>query len=526
MKLRNQFTIFSALLVLLSVVGVTSFLYYTEKKVLLKEMELKEMATVEQLAQIGREALIAKDDLLLLNYVNLIKKTTPAVVYAFIENTTGKILAHTDPMRIDEKDVSAGAPAALKTENILKQNFFEKIIDAEKSQSATPGSAGTDEDNGVAARIEILDFSKPIYLGKNKAAVARVGFSKEELRKIVTDSLSKTRTRIYGIGVINMLIGCVVAFLLAAAISRPIKILSDGAAEIGKGNFEHELHINRKDELGQLSTTFNDMAHKLKELDEMKRDFVSSVTHELRSPLAAIDSYTNMMMKQLESQIGKGRNKNQQLERDKTWEDNFARIKKNTVRLSKFIDDLLDVSKIESGKLDVCPENIEYEPVISDMVELFTPKAAEMGIDLSFEIEKDLPFVFGDANRLKQVITNLVGNALKFTPEGGKIKIKAYMEKANGSGMVETAVADTGFGIPEDKVEKIFSKFEQVKEHRDKVKGQKGTGLGLAIAKAIVEMHSGKIWIKSKVNEGTTFHFTIPVAMKKEDENGGKNIAC
>ncbi|MDO9513467.1 MAG: ATP-binding protein [Elusimicrobiota bacterium] len=516
------------MLVLLSVGGVTSFLYYTEKKVLLKEMELKERATVEQLAQIGREALIAKDDLLLLNYVNLIKKTTPAVVYAFIENTAGKILAHTDPMRIDEKDVSEGSLLALKTENILQQNVFEKRVDFEEV---------TEDDilsrQSASVNIEILDFSNPIYLGKNKAAVARVGFSKEELRKIVADSLAKTRTRIYGIGLINMLLGCAVAFLLAAAISRPIKILSDGAAEIGKGNFEHELHINRKDELGQLSTTFNEMAHKLKELDEMKRDFVSSVTHELRSPLAAIDSYINMMMKQLESQIAKSRNKNSKSQVEITWEDNFSRIKKNTVRLSKFIDDLLDVSKIESGKLDVCPENIEYEPVISDMVELFTPKAAELGIDLSFEMEKDLPRVLGDANRLKQVITNLVGNALKFTPEGGKIKIKAFLGKANGSSMsagagkmVETAVSDTGFGIPENKIEKIFSKFEQVKEHRDKVKGQKGTGLGLAIAKAIVEMHSGKIWIKSKVNEGTTFHFTIPAAMKKEDENGGKNITC
>ncbi|MCD6311934.1 MAG: HAMP domain-containing protein [Elusimicrobia bacterium] len=522
MKLRNQFTLFSALLVLLSVVGVTSFLYYTEKKVLLKEMESKERATVKQLAQIGREALIVKDDLLLLNYVNLIKKTTPAVVYAFIEDAGGKILAHTDPMRIDEKDVSAGAPLALKSEDILKQNFFEEI-------------------SGAVERIEILDFSKPIYLGKNKAAVARVGFSKEELRKIVTDSLSKTRTRIYGIGLINMLIGCVVAFLLAAAISRPIKILSDGAAEIGKGNFEHELHIKRKDELGQLAATFNEMARRLKELDEMKRDFVSSVTHELRSPLAAIDSYINMMIKQLELQSKKGDGGKSDFPPSPflIWEDNFARIKKNTVRLSKFIDDLLDVSKIESGKLDVCQENIEYEPVISDMVELFTPKAAEQGIDLSFEMEKDLPFVFGDANRLKQVITNLVGNALKFTPQGGKIKIKAYLDKTNGSKMVETAVSDTGFGIPEDKVEKIFSKFEQVKEHRDKVKGQKGTGLGLAIAKAIVEMHSGKIWIKSKVNKGTTFHFTIPAVEKeeyqdgersrtpkKEDDNGAKNIAC
>ena len=550
MKIRTQLGIFSALLVLLSVGGVASFLYYSGKKALFREMEAKQKATIEQLAQIGREALLMKDDLLLLNYVNLIKKTTPAVVYAFIESPKGRILAHTDPMLIDAKDDTPAAEPALRSEGILRQDYIAK------SGLESPS---------------YIDFSNPIYLGKEKAAVARVGFSKAELDGMISRSLAETRTRIMGVAAVNLLIGLFIALLIATAISRPVQALSAGASEIGKGNFYYELEIKSKSEIGHLASTFNEMARQLKELDEMKRDFVSSVTHELRSPLAAIDSYISMMMNQMETQIvkreiprlaggratpferkgeiprsacggppllqkgnegkypvsrgeppllQKGKGESGELSPAKSayggreieiiWKDNFARIKKNTVRLSKFIDDLLDVSKIEAGKLDVCPEEIEYEPVIRDMVELFTPKAAEQGIDLSFEMEKDLPRVLGDANRLKQVITNLVGNALKFTPSGGGIKVRAFLSNKEGGRMVETAVSDTGFGIPEDKIEKIFSKFEQVKEHRDKVKGQKGTGLGLAIAKAIVEMHSGTIWIKSRVNEGTTFHFTLP----------------
>ena len=560
MKIRTQLGIFSALLVLLSVGGVASFLYYSGKKALFREMEAKQKATIEQLAQIGREALLMKDDLLLLNYVNLIKKTTPAVVYAFIESPKGRILAHTDPMLIDAKDDTPAAEPALRSEGILRQDYIAKS----GLESPSYNKSGLESPS-------YIDFSNPIYLGKEKAAVARVGFSKAELDGMISRSLAETRTRIMGVAAVNLLIGLFIALLIATAISRPVQALSAGASEIGKGNFYYELEIKSKSEIGHLASTFNEMARQLKELDEMKRDFVSSVTHELRSPLAAIDSYISMMMNQMETQIvkreiprlaggratpfekkgeiprlacggppllqkgnegkypvsrgeppllQKGKGESGELSPAKSayggreieiiWKDNFARIKKNTVRLSKFIDDLLDVSKIEAGKLDVCPEEIEYEPVIRDMVELFTPKAAEQGIDLSFEMEKDLPRVLGDANRLKQVITNLVGNALKFTPSGGGIKVRAFLSNKDGGRMVETAVSDTGFGIPEDKIEKIFSKFEQVKEHRDKVKGQKGTGLGLAIAKAIVEMHSGTIWIKSRVNEGTTFHFTLP----------------
>jgi len=473
MKLRTQFSIFTTLLVLLSVGGVSGFLYYTERRVLLKEMAKKEEATVKQLAQIGSEALLVKDDLLLLNYVNLIKKTTPGVRYAFIENLQGKILAHTDPFKIETFDTTPVKEKALSSEDVVRQTFFQ------------------DE--------QILDFSYPVYLGKKKEAIARVGFSKKKLNEIITESLARTRTRILGVGFITLIIGLIIALVMAYTMTKPIQIISHGAAEIGKGNFEYKLNIERKDELGKLAFEFNKMADQLKELDEMKRDFVSSVTHELRSPLAAIESYINMMLKRV-SEIKREIS-------DFDWKDNFLRMKKNTIRLSRFINDLLDVAKIEAGKLDVNPMKIDYSLVVKDIVELFKPKATEQRIDLSYKIIENLPPVYGDEDRLKQVLTNLIGNALKFTPEGGKIEVKVYVK----NDAVETAVSDTGCGIPPDKIDRIFSKFEQVKSARDKVKGPKGTGLGLTIAKAIVELHGGKIWVESELGKGTTFFFTLPV---------------
>jgi len=485
MKLRTQFSFFSAFLVVLSVTGVSGFLYYTERKVLLQEMAEKEEATVKQLTQIGREALLVKDDLLLLNYVNLIKKTTPAVIYAFIQSPQGKIMAHTDPLQIEKMDSTLGMEKALKAEGVASQTFFQAMA--------------------------IIDFASPVYLGKNKVAIARVGFSRDKLQELVSQSLSRTRLRIYGVGFMSVFIGLIIALFMARTMTRPIQILSRGSAEIGKGNFDYKLDVTRSDELGQLAGTFNKMAEQLKQLDEMKRDFVSSVTHELRSPLAAIESYINMMLKQLKEKKSPLHPPLKKGERGGfDWEDNFLRMKKNTIRLGRFINDLLDIAKIEAGKLDVKPMNMDYPPVVKDIVELFIPKAAEQKIHLGYKIRNGLPPVYGDEDRLKQVITNLIGNALKFTPGGGEIKVKVNVKTSGNKEIIETSVSDTGYGIPPDKVDRIFSKFEQVESHRDRVKGQKGTGLGLTIAKAIVEMHGGKIWVESTVDKGTTFSFTLP----------------
>ena len=504
MKLRTQFSFFSAFLVILSVTGVSTFLYYTERKVLLKEMEEKEKAAVQQLVQIGKEALLVKDDLLLLNYVKLIKTTIPAVIYAFIENTQGKILAHTDPIQIEKMDSTPGMEKALKAEDIETQTFLCSVINSE--------SAGEIRESAGKREMAIIDFAGPVYLGKDKVAVARVGFSRDKLQEVVSQSLSRTKLRIYGVAFVSVLIGLLVAFFMARTMTHPIQTLSAGSAEIGKGNFDYRIELMRSDELGQLARTFNKMAEQLKQLDEMKKDFISSVTHELRSPLAAIESYINMMLKQLKdgenpaAAWGVGEDLEERVEFD--WKDNFLRVKKNTIRLGRFINDLLDVAKIEAGKLDVKPVNMDYSSVIKDIVELFIPKADEQKIKLSYEIEDNIPFVYGDEDRLKQVVTNLIGNALKFTPEGGEIKIN--VRTAKNKNIIETSVADTGYGIPPDKIDRIFSKFEQVTSHRDMVKGAKGTGLGLTIAKAIVEMHGGAIWVESVVNKGTTFFFTLP----------------
>jgi two-component system phosphate regulon sensor histidine kinase PhoR len=311
--------------------------------------------------------------------------------------------------------------------------------------------------------------------------------------------------------------------------TRPIKVLVKGADLIGRGKLDTKIKVDRKDELSLLASEFNQMAERLKKLDQMKKDFLSGVTHDLRSPLAAIESYVNEMLEGGVEQFAK------------TGIEDLITIKNNTVRLSHFINDLLDTAKIEAGKIEIEPRLIHLSSLVTEVAADFMPKAEEEKVDLRVELPIDLPKVFVDGDRIRQVLTNLISNGIKFTPPGGTVTVSAEKMIKNPE-FVLVKVSDTGMGIPPEDLDKIFDKFHQVrdvfeyihrkdqppedldkvldkfqqlKEVREKVKRRKGTGFGLFIVKSIVELHGGEIWVRSKLGEGTTFGFTLPVKSGK-----------
>jgi signal transduction histidine kinase len=184
-------------------------------------------------------------------------------------------------------------------------------------------------------------------------------------------------------------------------------------------------------------------------------------------------------------------------------------MREGSTRLSKFIDDLLDIAKIERGKLEVKAESIELEPIVKETVQLYQPQADNKKIKLGVNIETGLPKASADPERTRQVLNNLLSNAIKFTPENGSITVEASYNRKDNT--IEVAVQDTGIGIPEDKLESVFNKFEQVKDARQQVTTAKGTGLGLAIIRGILEQQGGKIWVTSNLNQGSRFIFSLKV---------------
>lgn len=233
---------------------------------------------------------------------------------------------------------------------------------------------------------------------------------------------------------------------------------------------------------------------KLKEIDEMKSEFVSTVSHEFRTPLTSISMAAGLLLDKTSGEI----NENQAELLEAIVEDNE--------RLKNLVSDLLDLSRLEAGKVSMDIELQDINEMIEYAIKQFRRRAKERNINLEIQVKGDISKVKADFNKISWVITNLVGNAIRYTPRdgSGKIIVKAQ-ETAN---KVLVSVADNGRGIPEEYHDRIFSKFIQVKDDEDN--GEKGgTGLGLAISKEIINAHGGEIWVDSKVGEGSTFYFTI-----------------
>jgi PAS domain S-box-containing protein len=232
---------------------------------------------------------------------------------------------------------------------------------------------------------------------------------------------------------------------------------------------------------------------RLKELDKMKSDFVSNVSHELRTPLTSIKGSVENMLDGLTGALN---------EKQIRY---LVRIKSNTDRLSRLINDLLDLSRIESGRAEVRPTRLPLTALAQEVAEHLKPLATEKLIRIEVPCPDPNATAWADRDKVTQVLVNLIGNAVKFTPPEGRVTV--VLEK-NENDYVQISVADTGPGILPEEANKIFSKFYQVTN----IAKQKprGSGLGLAISKALVEMHGGKIWVESEVGRGSTFYFTLP----------------
>jgi PAS domain S-box-containing protein len=232
---------------------------------------------------------------------------------------------------------------------------------------------------------------------------------------------------------------------------------------------------------------------RLKELDKMKSAFVSNVSHELRTPLTAIKASADNMLDRL---IGDLNGKQVGY---------LTRIKSNSDRLARLINDLLDLSTIEAGKIDLRPTNLPLVTLVKEAAESLRTVAAEKLINLTVMSADPGVIAWADRDKVIQVLMNLIGNALKFTPTGGKVTIAVAK---NSAAWIQISVTDTGPGIPAEEVNKVFGRFYQIGQAG--TQKTQGTGLGLAISKALVEMHGGKIWVESEAGKGSTFSFTLP----------------
>jgi PAS domain S-box-containing protein len=229
------------------------------------------------------------------------------------------------------------------------------------------------------------------------------------------------------------------------------------------------------------------------EVDRMKTDFISVVSHELRTPLTSIKGYTDLLLNEQAGTV------------NEIQREFLTILQGSATRLNNLINDILDISRLESGRVEVKMDRVDYEKIVRDVLRLMKAAADERSISMDAAMPSECTPVCGDADKITQVLTNLVSNAVKYTPKGGWIKVT--VEQSDSS--VTTCVADSGIGISQDDQKKLFQKFFRADNSSTREAG--GTGLGLAIVKTMIELLGGAVWLESEVGKGSSFFFTLPV---------------
>lgn len=242
---------------------------------------------------------------------------------------------------------------------------------------------------------------------------------------------------------------------------------------------------------------FQDISRE-KEVERLKNELISTVSHELRTPLTTMKEFVSIMSDGIAGPLTADQ------------KEYLNMVMSDMNRLARIINDLLDISKLEAGRMELQKRLIDPGLLIKDQLASFRPEAESKKIALSVNLPSKLPQIYIDPDRITQVLVNLIGNALKFTPEGSSVTVK--VEESADS--IQIQVTDTGVGIAKDNFSKLFDRFQQI--NRKPGPGAKGTGLGLAISKSIVELHKGKIWVESEIGRGSIFVFTLP---KIEEES-------
>ena len=337
-----------------------------------------------------------------------------------------------------------------------------------------------------AAGEKILAVSKVIrnIQGAELGAVRYVSSLRNADMKVLIYTLIAS-----AVGLLIITVVALSGYYFIRSIVKPVREMTDTAQRIAQGDFTAKVDKMYDDEIGDLSDSINEMAKELDANEKLKNDFISRVSHELRTPLTAIKGWAETMQYGVPDRV--------------TMEKGMSVIVKESTRLTSLVEELLDFSKLQSGRLTLQMERMDILAEIDEAVYMLKERALSEGKHLLYDDPEEMPIIYGDRNRLKQVFLNVIDNALKYTPEGGMIGVQVYQDYKEHT--IKVVVADNGCGINPEDLPKVKDKFYKANQKIN------GSGIGLAVADEIVKMHKGTIDIESSPEVGTTVTITIPI---------------
>ena len=530
-----------AVVFLLSAISITLTVFFVtgQKNFLSEELSKRGLSLASNMAYNSQFAVLSNDITFLQTLISGVKKESD-IKDAFITDIDGIILAHENKELIGRKITipavgdSAFSQSWLPTENkdikrtITLIEIERKPADSDESILFSTPEDSDDSDSNPSAQL----YVKPL-------GYAILDVSLESMNR----ALSVGMRNAIIITLIMILLGSLAIIYLVGSVAKPIYNLADATRAVAEGDLEQYVPISRSDEIGVLADSFNHMIEQLKvsrekieswnreletkvaertteleekhnelekayealkTLDKAKDDFLSLVSHELRTPLSSILLYSEML---LDGLANSAEDRNEFL----------TTIVDNCKRLTRLINDVLDLSKIEAGRMPFNFTELNIRALVAETLTGIRPKLENQSLKFEYDQIDQNACLWGDRDKIIQVLTNITSNAIKFTPEGGRISV--FLRQRNNMGIV--AVEDTGKGIEKKDIPKVFDRFSQLEsiDHHSE-----GTGLGMTISKSIIERMGGRIWIESERGKGTTVFFSLPKTKPKFRNNAYMEI--
>ncbi|AEE96104.1 integral membrane sensor signal transduction histidine kinase [Mahella australiensis 50-1 BON] len=311
--------------------------------------------------------------------------------------------------------------------------------------------------------------------------------------KDIYDSISQVRDRLLVYSVFLAVAIALFSYFISGFVTKPIKDITDVIREMGRGHLRQKVEVSGSKEIIELGNAFNAMSQRVESLDKARSEFVANASHELKTPLSSIKVLAQSLVQDPNADI-------------KVYKEFMYDIDSEIDRMNNVINDLLTLVQLDKDKPDITYTDVDLERLINEVLKVLRPLAAAKNIKLNYRCEEGVS-IRGDAPKLKQMLINIIDNALKYTPEGGKVDV--CLRKKDGEALIE--VVDNGMGIPRADLPYIFDRFYRVDKARSRATG--GTGLGLSIAQKIAYLHKGTINVESSEGEGTRFSIKLPLNM-------------
>ncbi|WP_040330127.1 sensor histidine kinase [Clostridium ihumii] len=387
------------------------------------------------------------------------------------------------------EDTDVKAQIIDKNGNIIMDSqgeIFDKIERNDNFKNLISGKNRMYKEKTDINGVSVISVYMPLYYNSEIDGVLRFISSTENIKTSII-KLSKYAV-MSGIGVV--ILSSFVSVLISNSVSRPLKNISDGAEKMAKGNFKEKIPKFADDELGKLSDTLNYMSEEILKNEKVKNEFIASVSHELRTPLTSIKGWSIVL-------------KSSDFEDEEEIKEGLDIIEQEVDRLTYLVEDLLDFSKLLSGNITLKKQNTDMEELVESVCRQVNPRIRNEGLGLSLKIDGQIPIVMVDKNRIKQVLINIIDNAIKFTDKGGNIGVHLRADENN----IYMSVKDNGSGISKEDLLKVKEKFYKGNSSKS------SNGIGLSVCEEIMELHNGKLKIESEINIGTEVTLSVPIKL-------------